>query len=87
MNSMLKYLIMPDVMVFFRACGQPKAITKSPGWSFDDIPSFAAGSGIFDCIFTTAMSETKSAFTTVPSNSRPSCKVTPTYLFYWKDSK
>ena len=71
-------LTIPAVTVFWRESGQPKATTQSPGWSLDDDPSLAAGNGVLDLIFTTAMSEWRSALRTTPSNSRPSCKVTLT---------
>lgn len=67
---------MPDVIVFCRERGQPRARTQSPGRSLDDDPNFTAGKGVLDLIFSKAISECKSTLTTVPSNSRPSCKVT-----------
>lgn len=75
------YLTIPAVIVFCRERGQPKATTQSPGRSLHDDPSFAAGNGVLDLIFMTAMSECKSAFNTVPSKVRPSCKVTSTCNF------
>lgn len=73
-----KYLTIPAVIVFWSVIGHPRATTQSPGRSLPELPSFADGSGVLDLIFTIAISECKSAFTTVPINARPSCKVTST---------
>lgn len=73
------YLTIPAVIVCWRERGQPIATTQSPGSSLHEEPSFADGSGVLDVIFTIAISECKSAFTTVPTNVRPSCKVTSTF--------
>jgi hypothetical protein len=46
----------PAVTVFWRDRGHTKAITKSPGRSLLEEPSFAAGNGTFVLILTTATS-------------------------------
>lgn len=73
------YLTIPAVTVFWRVKGQPNATTQSPGRSLLEVPNFAVGNGVFELIFTIAMSECRSAFTTVPSYVRPSCKLTSIY--------
>lgn len=73
------YLTTPAVIEFRREWGAPIVTTLSPGRSLDEEPSFANGKGVLEVIFTIAISECKSEFTTVPTKAWPSRKVMSTY--------